>query len=238
MSSENYFKKENMDIYLKELAKEFRKQNGKSVPAEIILIGGAAVLINYGFRDITYDMDAIIEASSSMKDAINTVGDKYGLPKGWLNSDFENTASYTPKIKQYSKYYHTFSNVITFRTVTGEYLIAMKLMAGRQYKYDLSDIIGILLAHEKAENPLTLETIKQAVCNLYGSYEALPVNSRTFIEQALMKQNYASLYLQVREEEQLNKAILLDFQDKYPNITNQDNVNDIIETIKKRQNSK
>ena len=42
MSSENknFFTKENLDTYLKELAKEFRKINGKPTPAEIILIGG------------------------------------------------------------------------------------------------------------------------------------------------------------------------------------------------------
>ncbi len=57
------FTKENLDQYLKELAKEFRKRNGKSVSAEIILIGGASVLINYGFREMTYDMDAIINVS-------------------------------------------------------------------------------------------------------------------------------------------------------------------------------
>ena len=37
------FTKENVDGYLKELAKEFRKMNGSRVPAELILIGGAAV---------------------------------------------------------------------------------------------------------------------------------------------------------------------------------------------------
>ena len=50
------FTKENLDLYLKELAKEFRRQNGKNMPAEIILIGGASVVINYGFREMTYDM--------------------------------------------------------------------------------------------------------------------------------------------------------------------------------------
>ena len=60
--SDQPFTKENLDQYLKELAKEFRKRNGKSVSAEIILIGGASVLINYGFREMTYDMDAIINA--------------------------------------------------------------------------------------------------------------------------------------------------------------------------------
>ena len=63
MLSEVPFTRENLDRYLKELAKEFRKCNGKSMPAEIILIGGASVVINYGFREMTYDMDAIINAA-------------------------------------------------------------------------------------------------------------------------------------------------------------------------------
>ena len=37
------FTKDNLDAYLKELAKEFRRQNGKLMPAEIILVGGAAI---------------------------------------------------------------------------------------------------------------------------------------------------------------------------------------------------
>lgn len=64
------FTKENLDTYLKELAKAFRKINGKSMPAEIVLVGGAAILTNYGFRDMTTDIDAVIHAASSMKDAI------------------------------------------------------------------------------------------------------------------------------------------------------------------------
>lgn len=53
--SEVPFTKENLDQYLKELAKEFRKRNGKAIPAEIVLIGGASIVINYGFREMTYD---------------------------------------------------------------------------------------------------------------------------------------------------------------------------------------
>jgi hypothetical protein len=54
---------------------------------------------------IINDMDAIIHASSSMKDAINYVGDKYNLPNGWMNDEFMKTDSYTPCIVQYSKYH-------------------------------------------------------------------------------------------------------------------------------------
>ena len=43
------FTKDNIDTYLKALAKEYRRLGGRSLPAEIVLIGGASVLINYGF---------------------------------------------------------------------------------------------------------------------------------------------------------------------------------------------
>ena len=81
MSEQQFeFTKDNIDLYLKELSKEYRKQVGKAMPAELILIGGAAVLINYGFRDMTTDIDALIHAASSMKDAISRVGDRFDLP--------------------------------------------------------------------------------------------------------------------------------------------------------------
>ena len=85
--------RDNLNIYLKDLAKEFRKLNGTKTDAEIILIGGAAVLARYRFRELTFDLDAIIVAPSAMKDAINRVGDKHGLPHGWLNADFMRTDS-------------------------------------------------------------------------------------------------------------------------------------------------
>ncbi|MBQ9008951.1 MAG: hypothetical protein IJ088_06435, partial [Clostridia bacterium] len=146
MLSENQFEftKENIDFYLKEVAKEYRKQVGKNMPAELILIGGASVLINYGFRNMTTDIDAQIEAASAMQDAINRVGDRYELPNGWLNADFKNTDSYSTKLSQFSVYYKTYSNVMTIRTVAAEYLVAMTLRSGRQYKSDLSDVLGVL----------------------------------------------------------------------------------------------
>lgn len=75
---------------------------------------------------------------------MNAVGDRLDLPNGWLNADFKNTNSYSPKLVQFSKYYRTYSNVLNIRAISAEYLVAMKLMSGRRYKKDLSDIIGIL----------------------------------------------------------------------------------------------
>ena len=74
-----------------------------------------------------------------MKKAINNVSDNLKLPNGWLNADFKNTKSYSDKLFGISIYHKTFSNVLTIRTVFAEYLIAMKLVSGRQYKYGPSE---------------------------------------------------------------------------------------------------
>lgn len=235
MSIERAFTKENVDEYLRELAKEFRRLNEKHMPAEIVLIGGASVLLNYGFREMTYDMDAIIQASSSMKDAINYVGDKFGLPNGWLNTDFIKTSSYSPKLVQYSKYYKTFSNILRIRTVSAEYLIAMKLKSARKYKNDLSDIIGILAEQQKMNEPINLERIKTAVCNLYGSYDSLGDEAKSFIEAAFKIENLQDFYEQCRMNEKENKKILVEFQEDYPGVTNQDNTEAILQAIKRKK---
>ena len=77
---ETGFTPDNLNIYLKELAKEYRKLSKDKIHAEIILVGGAAVMANYGFRDVTFDIDAIFRASAAMKEAIQKVGNKYNLP--------------------------------------------------------------------------------------------------------------------------------------------------------------
>ena len=111
MSSEiNVFNKDNLNQYLNELSKAYKKLGGRNMPAEIILIGGAAIIENYVFRDMTTDIDAVIRAASVMDDAIRQVGDKFRLPVGWLNSDFTRTHSYTPKLFEYAVYYRTYAN--------------------------------------------------------------------------------------------------------------------------------
>lgn len=78
------FTREDIDTYLKELAKRFRKLNGTKMPGEIIIVGGAAVLLRYDFRKQSRDIDGIIRASSAIKESINYVADKYNLPRGCL----------------------------------------------------------------------------------------------------------------------------------------------------------
>ncbi len=228
------FTKENIDLYLKELAKEYRKQVGKAMPAELVLIGGASVLINYGFRNMTTDVDAMISGASAMKDAIHRVGDRYGLPNGWLNSDFTHTDSYTPKLAEHAKQYRTFANVLSIYTVSAEYLIAMKLRSGRQYKNDLSDVLGILAEHEKNGAPISMERVQAAVTDLYGAWDALPESSRYFIGNVMENGHFSELYAQVQLGEQETKALLTGFEKDYPAVLQRSNVDEIAGDLQSR----
>ena len=79
--------KENLDAILNDLAKQYRKYVGKNQKAELILVGGAAVIARYNFRESTKDIDAIIKSASALKDAVIIIGEKYNLEYKWLNSD-------------------------------------------------------------------------------------------------------------------------------------------------------
>ena len=239
MSRELSFTKDNLDFYLKELSKVFRKLNGKKIPAEIILVGGASILVNYGFRDMTNDIDAIIHASSVMKEAINIVSDKFQLPNGWLNTDFTHTKSYSNKLIQASVYYKTYSNILTIRTIAAEYLIAMKLVSGRQYKNDLSDIAGILWEHQKSGNPISSEMIDKAVIELYGGWSEISDRAKIILSEVFKSGDFEKLYNDTRESEIESRKVLIDFENQYPDaLKNGNDVNSFLESVQRKKSER
>lgn len=128
------------------------------------------------------------------------------------------TKSYSPKLFEHSVYYKTFSNILSIRTITAEYMVAMKLMAGRKYKNDFSDVIGILKHHKEHGIPLTLQKIRGAVEELYESWEELPVSSVSFIEQAVKKENYEEVFDEIQNNEIVNRTVLKTFEQDYPGV--------------------
>jgi hypothetical protein len=235
MSADTPITRDNLNVCLKAVAKEFRRLNGTKTQAEIVLTGGAAILANYLFRELTYDVDAIIIASSAMKEAINTVGDRMNLPRGWLNADVKRTSSYSDKLLAVSVYYRTFSNILQVRTIAAEYLVAMKLMSGRRYKHDISDVYGVLWEHQKNGIPLTKESILRAVTELFGDVERLPEASVTLLDDAFKSGDYENLYKLSREDEIEAKEILIDFDQQYPNTLKLDNINSILDSMKQKR---
>ena len=225
------FTKENIDNLLFQLAKEFRRLNGRKTPAEIVIIGGAAIVTQYGFRASTTDIDAIIVASSVMKDAINIVGDRNGLPTGWINQDFKKTDSYSPWISEYSKHYKTFANILEVRILPPEYNVAMKLASLREYKYDMSDVVGIIHSEK-----VTRDSIDKAVNDLYGGYDKLSHNDDAgkLLDSIFASENLDELYDVTRSEEAGNHVILKQLDKENPQMLKQDNIASVLEAARKK----
>ena len=228
------FTKENIDNLLFQLAKEFRRLNGRKTPAEIVIIGEAAIVTQYGFRASTTDIDAIIVASSVMKDAINIVGDRNGLPTGWINQDFKKTDSYSPRISEYSKHYKTFANILEVRILPPEYNVAMKLASLREYKYDMSDVVGIIHSEK-----VTRDSIDKAVNDLYGGYDKLSHNDDAgkLLDSIFASENLDELYDVTRSEEVSNHVILKQLDKENPQMLKQDNIASVLETARKKLNN-
>jgi len=234
LSDDKLITKENLDSLLRELAKEFRKLNGSKMPGEIILVGGASILANYGFRDTTTDIDAIIKASSAMKEAIIRVRDHHNLSVDWFNDDFKRTDSYSPKLIEVSKHYKTFSNVLEIRTITAEYLVAMKLRAGRSYKHDRSDIVGVLEEHAKRGSEIPKEKVERAFHELYGENAQIEESTKRWFDEYYKNKEY-NYYARVNEQEQIAFKRLKDFGQKYPDVLKKENVNAVLEKLNDRE---
>lgn len=110
----------------------------------------------------------------------------------------------------------------------------MKMRSGREYKYDRSDIIGVLWEQEKIGEPLTLEMIKKAIVDLYDSYDVITFDVKRFVEQVIQNGDYKTLYKRVRQYENENKEYLIEYQEGKPNVINRDNISDILAALREK----
>lgn len=180
--------KENINQLLNELGKEIKRDYGKNANVELVIVGGASILLNYDFRDMTMDIDAMKDSFSSLGSCIRKVGDKFDLPDEWLNFDFKNTDSYTPNLREHSQYYRTFSNVLKVYTVKDEYLLCMKLIAFRDNGRDIMDSINLM----KSIPNMTFKKLDQAMRSLYGGWNGVKPEAKELVANAFQMEKERS----------------------------------------------
>ena len=95
--------------------------------------------------------------------------------------------------------------------------MAMKMVSARQYKNDLSDIVGIIGEHQRRNTPLTFQMIDRAIQELYGSWDRISDETKAMVEAALEQPNASELYEKYRATETEVEAILLEFQQENSN---------------------
>ena len=111
---------------------------------------------------------------------------------------------------------------MNFRTISGEYLIAMKLMAGRPYKHDLSDVAEIYAEHRRTGKILSKEAIITAINNLYDSIDKIPESSMIFLDKIYQCDDIDQLILEQKENEKRAKETLITFEENYQDVLSED----------------
>lgn len=191
---------------LGDLLRKRTKTNDKI--CELIVVGGASIVLNYGFRFTTMDIDCIDENKILMNELINKVAEKFNLPLTRINTEFTSTSSYSPKLNQYSSYFKTYGHgVLEVRTIKDEYLLAMKIVSGRKYKNDYSDIYGIIMECLNENKAITIECIEKAIIDLYGSIKVADKEAFEFAKIIINDPNSIS-YSEVRISEEKNAALV------------------------------
>lgn len=115
--------KESIDVYLDKLADKILEKFGPEASIEIVVVGGAAIAINYTFRESTY-----------LDDLVADVAKECSLPTDWMNHNVMVTGSFTPAIAQYAKHYKTFKGVLKVFTADALTLICMKSVCCRAFR--------------------------------------------------------------------------------------------------------
>lgn len=238
-SEKTLITKENAYPILKAFAKEYKKQNGTSVPVELVIVGGGSILLNYGFREATQDFDIMVQSLGMVKNVSYRIADLYNLPDNWLNTDFMRTASYSDKLREVSKHFCSFNNgSLEFRTVNGEYLIAMKMVSAREYRNDISDVVGILIYMKNESENFSMDRIDYAINFLYGKREDVIKEDVYDKVKEFAKWSVAELekeYHVLTQMEKQTKQELIDINEKYQGVVKEESIDKVIEGLRRRK---
>ncbi|MEN8155110.1 MAG: DUF6036 family nucleotidyltransferase [Acidobacteriota bacterium] len=131
--------KKNIKKYFSKLSDQLKLQNSKG---EILLFGGAAMILTFNSRISTKDVDAVFKPKKEFQIAIDHVAKDNNLNKNWLN-DAVKGFLYSNKFNQ--KEILKFDN-LTVYVPEPEYLLAMKVISMRTeaVSSDFEDIKTLL----------------------------------------------------------------------------------------------
>lgn len=145
--------KQDIEHYLGLLGIELQQRR---VAADILLVGGAVMIVEVGNRTSTQDIDASFEKNApAIRDAIVAIAKREGLRNDWLNDAAKGFLYTQPPVHLWRHF-----GGLNVYIPSLEYLLAMKLVAGRPR--DIDDAKAII-------QKLSMVT-PQAVLNVLTRY--------------------------------------------------------------------
>jgi hypothetical protein len=155
----------------------------EQVTLELCVYGGSAMMLAYGSRDVTKDVDAIVKPAEVAVRLARKVADQLGLDESWLNNDvrmyvseFESLAPI--KVEELEE---AAQGSLKITRPSAAYLLAMKCLACRPpfpgYPGDLEDIRFLI----RKMNISSIEEIEQHLDRFYP-HEAFTPKVRETLE--------------------------------------------------------
>ena len=161
--------KDNIEEIFNELSKEYVKLGGNKI-LDFYLVGGAAIVLDFSYRLSTLDIDAFFEDNSILYKAIDNVSKKMNLPKDWINKNFVNTPSFSPKLFEKATLCFEFNNIIKVYSLHSKYILAMKIRSSRPTGGDLDDILMMIYEMRYKNINLTYEDVLKCYKELYKDF--------------------------------------------------------------------
>jgi hypothetical protein len=164
--------------YLSSLGKQLRKIH---IDGELIICGGAAMLLEYDSRETTKDIDGIFSPKTEINEIARKIAYENNLSDDWLNDKVKYSRSFIKTLRENSEYYKVYGN-LTVYTVNLEQMIAMKLVAFRVgISHDLEDLEVLRANYNKSDN-LTTKKAKEIIIKNYGDMSNMKQEAIEYIE--------------------------------------------------------
>jgi Nucleotidyltransferase of unknown function (DUF6036) len=121
--------KNDIQRYLKMLGQELAINRHRG---EILLVGGAVMVLIVGNRRSTRDIDASFEReAAAIRSAVSRIANQEGLPPDWLNDGAKGFLYSSPPITLWKSY-----PGLDIYLPALDYILAMKIIAGRPQDID------------------------------------------------------------------------------------------------------
>lgn len=126
------------------LSSKILERFGPESAIKIVVVGGAAIALNYKFRESTMDIDTYSRYSNLLDELAVDVAKDEGLAADWLNHNVMVTSSFTCRIERFATQYKVFNGVLDVYTADALTLICMKAVCCRPDSHDIPDIEELL----------------------------------------------------------------------------------------------
>lgn len=142
--------KQDIEKYLRMLGQELQK---RQVTGEILLAGGAVMLLKVQNREVTKGIDAYFPSGQAnvIREAARVVAEREGLADDWINDGVKSFFYTQPPSERWAEY----PGLRVYMTSL-DYLFAMKAVAGRPQDIDDMKALAIELKLANAQDALTL----------------------------------------------------------------------------------